>query len=723
MLVTATTAATIPAEATNHDGERPWVERTSHPWTITHGLQGQHIGVWASHGRYFNVKKGWQWQRPALFCTTEDLLTPSFVYPFLIPMLENAGAVVWTPRERDSQPYCVVADTPTDSTAEHYLWELPVPAEGRYAVYVYYPQNPQATQRANYTIVHGGVDTGVAVSQRIGSENWTYLGTFPFRNAAKITLQRNANDGIVMPGRIRLGGGIGHLERTIGVADSICLSTDSIHEPHTSGVLHYLEAARYYAQSSGLPAHLYDTEYGLNDYNDDLRIRSNWLNWLREEKNVPLTLNLAVHTDAGFRTDSIPYGPLAICTTRDEHGCTVYPDSTARSTSTELCRLLLDNICRDLSDLNWKERELRDRNYSETRAPHIPSAIIELLSHQNFLDTRYAHDPNFKFRICRALYKALLRYTYKQQGKENPIVQPLPVQKFAAILDAHDDEVHLTWEATPDTLEPTAKPERYILYTKMDDGDFDNGRIVRSNHTRQSIIPGHVYTYRVTAVNEGGESFPSNQLSVYRSPLHNNDKTYTPRHVILVDAFTRLSGPAYIETPDSIGYLLDADCGVPYGETLEYCGRQINFNPKRIGHEGPNALGYSGDEMVGQLVTGNFFDTAARKAMELSKQADPICLSSISVDAVEQKLPQIYRQRISDWPHLLYWLAGRQRRANHNMQDYPVWPAAARPAVEQAIGYGTQLVVEGQYVAPSLLSEEERTWWDNMTHNIPNKTN
>ena len=39
----------------------------------------------------------WEWQRPRLFCTTEDLFTQSFVIPYIIPMLENAGAIVYTP--------------------------------------------------------------------------------------------------------------------------------------------------------------------------------------------------------------------------------------------------------------------------------------------------------------------------------------------------------------------------------------------------------------------------------------------------------------------------------------------------------------------------------------------------------------------------------------------------------------------------------------------------
>lgn len=94
----------------NHNG-KPWVSNLSRSNSIARGLDGNHLSVWASHGRYYNIaKKQWEWQRVNLFCTNEDLFTQTFVVPYLIPMLENAGAVVWTPRERDWQPNEFVID-------------------------------------------------------------------------------------------------------------------------------------------------------------------------------------------------------------------------------------------------------------------------------------------------------------------------------------------------------------------------------------------------------------------------------------------------------------------------------------------------------------------------------------------------------------------------------------------------------------------------------------
>ena len=75
------------------------------------GMNGRHIAIWQSHGRYFDrANEKWEWQRPCLFQTVEDMFTQSFVLPYLVPMLENAGAYVMLPRERDIQRNEVIAD-------------------------------------------------------------------------------------------------------------------------------------------------------------------------------------------------------------------------------------------------------------------------------------------------------------------------------------------------------------------------------------------------------------------------------------------------------------------------------------------------------------------------------------------------------------------------------------------------------------------------------------
>lgn len=67
--------------------------------------------MWQSHGFYFEPKLNrWEWQRARIFQTVEDLYTQSFVMPYLMPMLENAGAYVMSPRERDTRRAELIVD-------------------------------------------------------------------------------------------------------------------------------------------------------------------------------------------------------------------------------------------------------------------------------------------------------------------------------------------------------------------------------------------------------------------------------------------------------------------------------------------------------------------------------------------------------------------------------------------------------------------------------------
>ncbi|MBF1436522.1 MAG: xanthan lyase, partial [Prevotella micans] len=344
---------------TEHKG-KPWVENTSRPNKITNGLQGRHFSIWASHGRYFdNAKCIWKWQRPILFGTTEDLFTPTIVVPYLMPMLENAGAIVFSPRERDWQANEVIVDndTPLSSYAENnakkkwksteepgfafhkgtyadgenpftagtsrqiktrkkdtklssIVYKPNFPEEGRYAVYVSYQTMKKSTEAAQYIVRHKGSQTIFRVNQQMGGGTWVYLGTFDFdkgqnqRNCVILT-NHSPKKGIVTADAVRFGGGMGNIQRG----------------SQTSQLPRALEGARYYAQWAGAPREIVSKSGGSNDYTDDINVRSLMTNWLaggscylpdHQGKNVPIELTLAIHSDAGVKADGSVVGTLGI---------------------------------------------------------------------------------------------------------------------------------------------------------------------------------------------------------------------------------------------------------------------------------------------------------------------------------------------------------------------------------------------------------------------------
>ena len=636
----------------------PWVKNISRPYTAIKGLEGNHIALWQSHGRYYRQEKDdWYWQRPRLFCTTEDLFSQTFVVPFIIPMLQNAGAVVFTPRERDYPTHEVIVDNDqphkngnylesfkriqkklkwqkaeghgfaqyktvyescdspfTDGTARYVptvsspkdegiaQWIPNIPEEGKYAVYVTYPTCKDAVDDATYTVHHKGGTTQFKVNQQMGGGTWVYLGTFEFdegeHNYGMVSLSNlSRHKGVISADAVRFGGGMGNI----------------VPEGHNgsvrpSGLPRWAEAAKYSVQWYGFPYRIHTEPFGDNDYNNDINARSAAINYLsggsvtnptREDGlKVPLDISVAFHTDAGVKTDDAFVGSLGVYMTDFNEGKT--GAGMDRYVSRDLISMFLTNFTTDLKKYNWQVRQLWNRNYGEARAPMPPACILEMLSHQNFADMRMAYDPHFKFDLSRSVYKTIVKYIATLY-KRDYVIQPLPVENFSITLNEAQHTATLSWSPVDDPLEPTAKAKEYIIYTQRGHHSFDNGIIVKGSSHTIELNPNIVYSFKITALNEGGESFPSETLSCGISS--NNKGT-----VLVVNAFSRLEGPQVINTSTTCGFDLDADPGVPYGAYTGFCGRQRYFDRSKAGSEASDGLGMSGMELEGQMMMGNTFD-------------------------------------------------------------------------------------------------------------------
>ena len=154
-----------------------------------------------------------------------------------------------------------------------------------------------------------------------------------------------------------------------------------------------------------------------------------------------------------------------------------------------------------------------------------------------------------------------------------------------------------------DPLESTASPSSYKVYQRRGDDGFDNGTPV-SGTSFVTELPayGTVYSFRVTAVNEGGESFPSEELSAGMSP----DAEGT---VLIVNGFDRISGPAWFDRGGMAGVAWWYDRGVADRYNFISTGDQYDFERKSPWTDDDNAgwgASYSNDE--GRVIPGNTFD-------------------------------------------------------------------------------------------------------------------
>ena len=729
---------------TEYEGA-PWVMNDSRPYFVSHGLFDRHLSLWASHGRYYDGKKDrWKWQRPNLFGTTEDLFTQTIVIPYLIPMLENAGAVVFTPRERDWQKNEVIVDNGgrgyvedsgketwktaqekgfayhartyrdgenpfTQGTARAVKttkkadvswasYQPNIPQGGKYAVYVSYQSLKNSVSDAQYIVMHKGQRTVFKVNQQMGGGTWVYLGTFDFDRGNNefnrvVVTNSSSESGVVTTDAVRFGGGMGNIER-----GGSC-----------SGMPRCLEGARYSAQWAGAPYSVYSSKNGSDDYGDDINVRSNMTNWLAggstyvptlEGKKVPIELSLAVHSDAGYTTvnDSI-IGSLAICTTSFNDGR--LNSGVSRMVSHDFADSLLTGLQRDISGKyrKWTRRYLWDRNYSETRKPEVPSAIIETMSHQNFADMRRGLDPNFRFTLARSLYKTILRFVNGNHSVPS-VVQPLPVSNFRIERNSSGG-LRLSWIAEKDEQEPTAVPTSYIVYTSEDGMGFDNGTVVYTSSFDFEAKKGVNYCFKVTALNRGGESFPSETLAAYLS------KSAHAKDILVVDGFSRLSGPAVVDDYSRQGFDLGSDIGVSYGLTAGWNGRQQCFDKSRAGSEGEGSLGYCGDELAGRFIMGNNRDGSVCHVKDIA-MSGAYNVVGCSLEALDNNLVKL------DHYNLVDIAFGLQRNDGHSLVVYKTFSETLQSKLRSYAKSGGRILVSGAYVGSDMTQSHERSFMSDV---------
>lgn len=624
------------------------------PAVPTKGLQGKHIAIWSSHGLYFDpATDKWQWQRPRLYGIAEDTYTGSIVIPYLLPMLENAGAIALMPKERDIQPREVIVDNDnsnknnfiinnvpkstwtTDSGGfsnpkSTYLnyenpftsgtynkikskkngqasidWVPNIPATGEYGVYISYKSVENSTQDAHYTVFHSGGSTTFSVNQTMGGGTWIYLGKFKFKKgrnfeAGRVTLSNKSKDhGIITADAVKFGGGMGNIARS---------KSDSL-PAKTSNYPRFLEAGRYWLQWAGYPDSIYSFNQGKNEYKDDYMSRALWVNNIaggslrlpnKEGKRIPIDAAIALHSDAGISSKDNIIGSLAIHMTNN---LASYESGTQRIASRDLADLIQTQTVDDINSIfkcNWTRRRLTDESYYEARVPEVPTFLFEFLSHQNFQDMKYGLDPHFRFCVARAMYKGLLKYF--SNNDNDFVVQPLPIQDFSAeFYNEKKDIVYLSWKSQKDPLEPTADPTSFIVYKATDNNGFDNGTLVTNNHALIKISPDTIYHFKIAAVNEGGESFPSEILSVAKS---SKDKGTA----LIINGFERIEGPMSFNNGQYQGFLYNVEPGVPYKNDISLTGFQYDFNKKSefLTNDQPG-IGASYSNYEDQIIAGNTF--------------------------------------------------------------------------------------------------------------------
>ncbi len=679
--------------------------------------------------------------RARIFQTVEDLYPMAYTIPMLIPMLENAGANVFVPRERDWQLNEVVVDNNGSTGKSIYVasdnffesennsgfargnppyveenpfrlgtyaeveserkatgfiqWIPEIPETGDYAVYVSFHASSENADNARYKVYHAGGVTEFSVNQQMGGGTWVYLGKFKFHGGlqpaqGKVVLSNESNrrSSLISADAVKFGGGMGNIERN-GL---------------TGKRPRYQESARYYLQYAGFPDTLVWKLNADNDYNDDYQSRGEWVNYLvgapsgpisdRQAKGlgIPVDLSFAFHTDAGITDNDTVIGTLGIYSTSHDRG--YFPNGLSRMASRDLTDLIQSQIVKDVRtiyDPAWVRRGMWDRGYSEAFRPNVPAMLLELFSHQNFLDMRFGSEPMFRFDVSRAIYKGMLKFFHSQYGIRY-IVQPLPVDHFVTEI-LSDGNIRLSWQPTSDALEPTAEAESYIVYTRTSGSGFNNGipvsdtSFIFENPERDSI-----YSFKITAVNRGGESFPSEVLSACISSISKDT-------ILIVNAFDRTGGAAWFDDEQHAGFLQMVDQGVPFGEDLHTVGAQHDFvkSSPWLDDDSPGH-GASYADLEQYVIPGNSFNFSSVHGSSIQRAG--YSFVSVSDEAVLDGFVDLKQYGMIDY------LAGEERTTflpkNDSILRYQVFPEGMLTILALYLEEGGSLFLSGAHIATDM---------------------
>lgn len=779
-----------------------------HPYAdYSKGLENDIIALWHSHGRYY--KQGaWQWQRPLLFQTVEDTYTMGYILPFVVPMLENAGAYVFLPRERDTNIHEVIVDNDTNpegqvysqstyretngasswSTGEFdgFIYDLPdfrdtenpfengtyrqvttvgpkgkpslaawyadIPEDGEYAVYVSYKTLDNSSPDAQYTVNYSGGSKEFKVNQKMGGGTWIYLCTVPlergFSDTEPVVILSNQSavggETVVTADAVKIGGGMGNIARSprrsdiyydpstpedinyeeetadeesdettddeTGEADispdteqASPLKENNGNKPQdrgaapsfrTSGYPRFLEGARYWLHWAGFPEYVYSPYHGSDDYKDDYTSRGHWVNYLaggsrvlpgRDGLNLPVDLAFALHSDAGKRADDSFVGTLGIYFSQNGGQ---YIDGTPRINSRMLTDIIMQQISKDIRrqwEPHWTRRSMWDKSYVEARVPEVPTTLIELMSHQNFADMQYGLDPEFRFTVGRAIYKGIARFLAERKDRKL-VIQPLAVKDFS-IKRLKKDHYRLSWQPTPDPMEPTAIPSKYIILERSgNDLGFHKIAETKQTHYDLRVADHEIHSFRIIAANEGGISFPSETLAFREAPDNSQP-------ILIVNGFTRISGPAHFSTEGNAGFTAESDFGVPYIKDISFTGYQTEY--RRGAGE---SFGRSGSDYATKVIAGNTFDYPAMHGVSISNAGKGfVSSSSAAVEKGDIKL--------SDYKEVDYIL-GKQKttvtgRGNSGFR-FRVLSDQMQKHLRGFIDKGGRLIMSGEYIASDL---------------------
>lgn len=521
----------------------------------TGSLSGKTVWLSPGHGWMNDDGSGWLTQRGTTNGMVEDFGSIESLNYYLQKYLMNAGANVWMVRERDVNTNEVIVDNddgaPTytetgawgtssstgynggtyrflNSNASESATATYTPTiteEGWYWISVFYREGANRPIDVRYKVNHAGGETIVSINQEIHGMTWVYLGEFYFDAGSdgNVTLSNESSDTgqAVIADAVRFGGGMGSMG-------------DCAFGGATSGRPRFEEAARQYAHFQG-----YST------CESDVVIRPRYAEWelakgtATEQANaVYISWHTNAFTGSAFGTETYHYNGLGS-----------NPNITAGSP--DLRNFIHAELINDIQgewDPAWNDRGTKVANFGELRElSTMPGALIEVAFHDNVNDAMALKTPAFRNLAARAVYQGIVKFFNNRDNSPATLLPEPPTHLFAR--NSNSGEISLSWNAPPaigaSGIIGDAATSYRVYWGEHGKGFQNEISVNNTNHTFTGLNPETTYYFQVSAINDGGESFPTATVAA-RTPLGGFEVPY-----LLVDGFDRLDRSAAIVQNES----------------------------------------------------------------------------------------------------------------------------------------------------------------------------
>jgi N-acetylmuramoyl-L-alanine amidase len=631
--------------------------------TPTGVLAGKTVWLSPGHG-WENVGSGFTTQRGTTSFLVEDFVTAESIDYYLMGYLYNAGANVWSVRERDVNTNEIIVDNdiPSSGYSETGTWTngaatgyggtyrvatadvtetatasfVPnVTQSGLYWLSVRCVAGVNRATDVSFKVIHSGDTSLVKVNQELHGETWVYLGQFYFTSGSlnKIILSNISLETgqAIIADAVRLGGGIGT------TPDCQFTTQAASNRPR------FEESARQYALFQGYPT-----------CTGDVTVRPIYAEYemqkggFQEQNN---SIYVSVHTNAGGGTGTETYRYNGLGAGQ--------PFITLGST--ELRGYIHNQVVADIRVLwnpTWADRGVKQENFGELRPlATMPGILLELAFHDRTEDAAALRHPEFRRIAARAIYNGIVKFFNNRDGIPLTFLPEQPTNVVAK--NVGSNSIQVSWVAPVSGGAYGDAATGYKIYVSSNGKSFKDGIAVTGNSFTFNGNPATIYYFKVTATNAGGESFSSSVVAAKTPRLGSTSVPY-----LIVDGFDRLDASALISRTES------ATLGIVRRMFLERMNRYdyIIEHAQTLGACNPN-IAFDGcqNEAVssGTVVLGNY--TAVDWFTGEESTADR------SVDPTESALIKTYlnaRGNLLISGAEIGWDIGRAASANYDADFY-----------------------------------------------------